>query len=147
MSQIFAHLDADGFVVGFYSDEFHSPEMIPVGAVPIDDEHHTMLLEGQSVGKRMKLSAVGLPLLVDSAPPTDDRLATQVRARRDAMLDATDWIVSRHQEESIAGGAHTLTVEQCAALICYRKDLRDLPSAPGFPNVALPVAPDFIGVQ
>lgn len=146
MSQKYAHLDADRFVIGFYDDEFHG-DSIPAGAVPIDDAHHVALLEGQSAGKRMKLCEKGLPLLVDPAPPTAEELAVQLRSQRDAALDATDWLVSRHQDESLFAASTTLTKEQAAALGAYRKALRDLPASPGFPNVGLPAAPDFIGVQ
>jgi hypothetical protein len=146
MSQKYAHLNADGFVIGFYCDEWHG-DSIPADAVAIDDEHHAALLAGQSAGKRMKLDGKGLPLLVDPAPPTDDELAVNLRAQRNAALDASDWLVARHQDEAIAGGAHSLNVEECAALIAYRKALRELPAATGFPNVALPAAPDFIGAK
>ena len=71
----------------------------------------------------------GLPLLVDPAPPTDDELAAMLRGQRNAALDATDWLVSRHQDESLFAAATTLTKDQAAALGAYRKELRDLPGA------------------
>jgi Phage tail assembly chaperone protein len=146
MGQKFAALNADRFVVGFYDDEWHG-DSIPDGAVAISDDDHMALLDGQTGGKRMKLDAKGLPLLVDHAPPTDGQLATMLRTQRSAALDATDWLVARHNDETLAGEAHTLTVEECKALIDYRKALRLLPTVKGFPRVAMPVAPDFIGVK
>jgi hypothetical protein len=145
MSQKYAHLDVDRFVIGFYADDFHEAHQIPAGAVEIDDEHHVALLEGQSVGKRMKLDAKGQALLVDPAPPTSDELATALRGRRDAALAATDWLVSRHQDETLFSAKTTLTKAQGDALGAYRKALRDLPAVKAFPSVDLPAAPDFIG--
>jgi hypothetical protein len=145
MGQKFAHLDAERFVIGFYDDEWHGAS-IPSDAVPIDDEHHVELLNGQSIGKCMKLCEKGLPLLVDRPAPTDDELAALLRAQRDAALTATDWLVQRHMDESVFSKKTTLTVDQVQALGEYRAALRDLPAADGFPHVALPTAPDFIGV-
>jgi hypothetical protein len=144
MSQKYAHLDADRFVIGFYDENWHG-DSIPSDAVPIDDAHHVALLEGQSAGKRMKLCEKGLPLLVDPPAPSDDDLAALLRAQRDAALGATDWLVQRHMDESVFSKKTTLTVEQVQALGEYRAALRDLPAADGFPHVDLPAAPDFVG--
>jgi hypothetical protein len=146
MGQKFAHIEADGFVIGFYDEELHG-DSIPDGAVPIDDAHHVALLEGQSAGKRMKVDKKGLPLLVDPAPPTVDQLAASMRAQRTAALGVTDWLAVRHMDEQMAMQTTTLSPDQVKALGAYRKALRDLPSAKGFPNVELPVAPDFIGAK
>jgi hypothetical protein len=141
MSQTFAHLDADRFVIGFYNEEWHG-DSIPAGSVAISDEDHMALLDGQSIGKRMKLDADGKPLLVDPPPPTVEELSTTMRAARNAALAATDWLVSRHQDETLSGDATTLTAAQFKDLSAYRKALRDLPASKGFPNVDLPAAPD-----
>jgi hypothetical protein len=146
MGQKYAHTDADRFVIGFYDDEFHG-DAIPAGAVPITDAQHMALLNGEGAGKRMKLDAKGLPLLVEPAPMTDDQLSASLRAHRCAALASTDWLVARHQDEALFDASTTLTKEQVAALGTYRKALRDLPSANGFPRVALPAAPDFLEVQ
>jgi hypothetical protein len=146
MSQKFAHLNSDGKVVGFYADDIHSADQIPDGAVPITDEQHQALLAGQSVGKVMHVID-GEHVLKERPAPTGEELATMLRDQRTAALSTTDWIATRHMEEAMAGGATTLSKEQAAALFDYRKALRDLPAAKGFPNVALPVAPDFIGVK
>jgi hypothetical protein len=147
MGQKYAHLDDAGFVIGFYADDIHADHQIPAGAVPIDDAHHIALIEGQASGKRMKVDKKGKPLLVDPAPPTADQLAASLRVQRNAALAATDWLACRHMDEQMAMQTTTLAPDQVKALGAYRKALRDLPSAKGFPNVALPVAPDFIGAK
>lgn len=145
MSQKYAHLDADRFVVGFYDEEWHG-ESIPSDAVPISDAQHAALLEGQAAGRRMALCEKGKPLLLDAPEPTDDELAAALRARRDAALAATDWLVLRHQDERVLGAATTMTEAQATKLAKYRQALRALPKASGFPRVELPTAPSFIGV-
>lgn len=145
MSQKYAHLDADRFVIGFYDDEWHG-DAIPSDAIAISDEQHQWLLAGQATGKRMKVDADGAHALVDRAPPTDDELAVSLRSQRDAALTATDGLVARHRDQQEAGTRTTLTVDQYKALQAYRQALRDVPAADGFPHVELPTAPDFIGV-
>lgn len=147
MGQKYAHTCADGFVLGFYDDEWHS-DSIPNDAIAITDEQHQALLAGQASGKRMKVSADSAHALVDPLPPSDDEIADVLRSQRDAALASTDWLVSRHQDESLfAGGKTTLTAEQVSQLGAYRKALRDLPVQAGFPHVDFPAAPDFIKVK
>jgi Phage tail assembly chaperone protein len=133
MSQKYAHLDADRFVIGFYDDEWHG-DSIPAGAVPISDEQHAALLEGQSVGKVMKIDADGNPALEDPPPPTDEQVAVSVRADRDARLAETDWLLLRHQDETVVGKATTLTADEATTLVDYRQALRDVPTQAGFPH-------------
>lgn len=146
MGQKFAHLNADRFVIGFYDDEWHG-EAVPADAVPIADDVHIALLNGQAAGKRMKVRKNGDAQLVDPAAPTADELAAALRSQRAAALASTDWLASRHQDEVLAGDDTTLSAAQFKALSAYRKALRNLPAADGFPNVDLPAAPDFLGAR
>lgn len=41
-------------------------------------------------------------------------------------LSETDWIVQRHQEETLLNIAHKLTNEEYTALLTYKQQLRDL---------------------
>lgn len=66
-------------------------------------------------------------------PPTEEQLAAQARAERDAKLTATTWLVERHREEQETG-ATTLTAQQYTDLLAYRQALRDAPQQPGFPE-------------
>jgi len=94
--------------------------------------------------------ASGLTLLTDvqvaavraaqqAAPaPTAD----SVRAQRDTLVSATDWLVQRHRDQIEAGSATTLTAEQYAALQTYRSALRNVPEQSGFPaTVTWPTYP------
>lgn len=145
MGQKYAHT-ADGFVLGFYDDEWHG-DSIPSDAIAISDEQHRALLDGQAAGKRMKVNADGAHDLVDPLPPTDDELAASLRSQRDAALTATDGLVARHRDQQEAGAGTALTVAQYKALQAYRQALRDLPVADGFPHVDFPAAPDFVEVK
>ncbi|CAN0621027.1 protein of unknown function [Burkholderia multivorans] len=75
---------------------------------------------------------------------TPDQIESDRRALRDAALAETDWLVMRHRDERDAGDSQTLTADQYATLLNYRKTLRDMPVAAGWPNVDLPAAPDFV---
>lgn len=146
MGQKYAHTCADGFVLGFYDDEWHG-DSIPSDAIAISDEQHQELLAGQTAGKRMKVSASGAHSLVDPLPPTDVQIAISLRAQRDTALASTDGHVARHRDQVEAGGKTTLTADQYKGLQAYRQELRDLPEKKGFPRVELPIAPDFVGVK
>ena len=41
-------------------------------------------------------------------------------------LAMTDWIIQRHQEETLLGIPNTLTNEELIAILTYRQELRDL---------------------
>lgn len=56
-----------------------------------------------------------------------DELWDALRAERDGLIAATDWLVQRHAEELALDIATTLTPEQHADLLTYRQALRDLP--------------------
>jgi hypothetical protein len=53
--------------------------------------------------------------------------------KRSALLNDSDWYILRHKDELELGGARSLTDEQYSALLKYRKSLRDIPSAEGYP--------------
>ncbi|HHA2702345.1 TPA: tail fiber assembly protein [Stenotrophomonas maltophilia] len=58
--------------------------------------------------------------------------AEQMKADRRQRLRATDWTQTADAP---------LTAQEKVAYQAYRQALRDLPSLPGFPNVAWPVPP------
>ena len=142
MGQKRAAYDDARIITAFYDDSIGAA---PDGTSTIEltNDQYRMLLDGQSAGKRMAVDATGSPILLDPPPLNDAQLADLKRSERDAALSATDWLVTRHQNETLAGHGTTLNAEQAGALLAYRKALRDLPRAVGWPNVELPAAPDF----
>lgn len=76
-------------------------------------------------------------------PKSTEQLALESRAKRDQLLDGTQWLVQRHQDQVNAGIQTTFTAEQYAALLMYRQALRDLPNQAGFPEtVTWPIKPE-----
>lgn len=67
--------------------------------------------------------------LEEMAAPTTEELSAQKRAERNAILDATDKFVSVPD--------YPITDEEREQYKAYRKYLRDLPTAWGFPNVEI----------
>lgn len=77
-----------------------------------------------------------------SAPPGPT--ADQIRARRDGLIGACDWIVQRHRDQVDAGIDQTLSDAEYKLWTIYRQDLRDLPNRSGFPgSVAWPSPPEI----
>lgn len=98
-------------------------DLIPGDCVPITDE------EGRQI---------------ESPPRTSEQLARIKRASRDQAISDTDWLVIRHRDEVESGAPTALTPDQYLALQAYRRLLRDLPANGSWPNVDLPVIPDFV---
>ncbi|HDR9225286.1 phage tail assembly chaperone [Burkholderia vietnamiensis] len=142
MGKKFAAFDAEGNITAFY-DSVDSPVPERVSAVEIDYGEWLDLVAAQSTGKCLVLDDTGKPAAIDPAPPTRSEVAVVKRAERDAALHASDWLVSRHQDEKALGDGTTLTADQFALLLKYRQSLRECSDMPGWPNVALPMPPTF----
>ncbi|KVL86795.1 phage tail assembly chaperone [Burkholderia stagnalis] len=143
MAQKQAAFDTKGNLVAFY-DTVDSPAPLGVNIVDITDDEWRTLIEGQSHGKRAALDGNMRPVLIDPPAPTRDDVAAAMRSKRDSAMSATDWLVSRHQDEKLIGNGTTLSAAQFSTLIKYRQALRDISDAEGWPHIALPPAPDFV---
>ena len=75
--------------------------------------------------------------LLERPAATTEQIAEQVRAKRDAKIEAVRWRIERHKDELELG--ITLT-EPLEPLLQYVQALRDVPQQDGFPeNVEWPV--------
>ncbi len=83
--------------------------------------------------------------LITQEQQTQQR-ANALRALRNVAISETSWLVDRHRDEQDAAIATitTLTTEQYADLLAYRQQLRDLPSAPGWPYINMPPPPSWL---
>lgn len=63
-------------------------------------------------------------------PPDDALVSAQVRRKRDALLAASDWVVTKAVEQNAADG---LGIQIPMNWINYRQALRDIPQQAGFP--------------
>lgn len=118
---------------------------IPVDSVPISNERHLELLEGQAEGKLIREDALGNPILVDLPPPTIEQLAASERVWRNSQLTATDCMVVRHRDEVEEGSTTTLAPELYLELQVYRRELRDWPNSEHFPDAEhRPARPDWL---
>ncbi|KVN23876.1 phage tail protein [Burkholderia pyrrocinia] len=143
MGQKQAAYDEKGAIVAFY-DSVDSPAPTGANVIDISDSEWRTLIDGQACGKRAAIDANKRPVLIDPPGPTRDDVAVTMRARREVAMDATDWLVSRHQDEKLIGNGTTLTAAQFSALVKYRQALRDISDAAGWPYIDLPNAPDFV---
>ena len=109
---------------GFYDVEIHG-DAIPADAVEITRDEHATLLAGQSAGQRIEADEHGHPVLRDAPVPSNDALADAARARRDALITATDYLLMPD---------YPISAEQLAEVRSYRQALRDVPLQAGFPS-------------
>ncbi|GGY07019.1 phage tail assembly chaperone [Paludibacterium paludis] len=129
---------------GFYSRQLHCAA-IPSDAVELTDAQYRALLDGQAAGKRIVAGADGKPVLADPPAPTADQLAVQARARRDALVGSTDWVIARHRDQVETGVKTSLSGAQYTELMQYRQALRDVPAQKGFPSsIAWPAPPSWL---
>lgn len=78
-------------------------------------------------------------LSTEPEPPTTEQLAEQVRAERDAKIEAVRWRIERAKDETDLGVQLTEPLEP---LLQYVQALRDVPQQAGFPeNVEWPTEP------
>lgn len=109
---------------GFYDREIHG-DAIPADAVEITRDEHAALLAGQSAGQRIEADEHGHPMLRDVPVPAGEQLADAARARRDALITATDYLLMPD---------YPISAEQLAEVRAYRQALRDVPLQAGFPQ-------------
>lgn len=106
------------------------------------DEALAGVLEGKVVSIEGGFSVAYPPEPEPDPEPeiTVDELWDALRAERDGLIAATDWLVQRHAEELVLELDTTLTPEQHTDLLAYRQALRDLPETttdptnPEWPN-------------
>lgn len=121
---------------GFYRDDFHPSEKIPVDAVEISEARFTELMDGQATGTKVIGNDEGFPLLLDPALPSAEELGTEARTQRDRLLTQCDWT-------QLPDAA--LSDEEKAAWTAYRQALRDITAQPLFPTtIDWPLAPDAL---
>ncbi|UOB56573.1 phage tail assembly chaperone [Burkholderia pyrrocinia] len=146
MGQKFAAFDVQGNITAFY-DFIDSPPPADAKVVEISDDEWRAAVEAPSHGKRATLDEIMRVVLVDPPAPTRAAVALAKRMERDVALHATDWLVSRHQDEQLLGDGTSLTADQFAALLRYRQSLREASDLPGWPHTDLPPPPLFAAAQ
>lgn len=68
----------------------------------------------------------------------------KILSERNNTLNRTDWIITRHLEEKMAGLEPTLSEEQIVVFLSYRQQLRDITNIESFPFIYLPETPKFL---
>ena len=104
------------FYIGQVFEETYPPEAA-VWCNSHGDRYITELEKGENGKRRFQIVAV--------PEPTTEELAAQVRAKRDALLAETDFLMMPD---------YPLGEEDSVALRTYRQVLRDVPTQEGFPT-------------
>lgn len=114
----FARHDADGWVLGVYTQE--SADGIPEPCAEVPELAAWPARPGPNHQARLQGGAITW-----QDPRTAAAKAAEARQQRDERLAATDWRVTRALEQ---GGPLPV------AWAAYRQALRDLTAQPGFPH-------------
>lgn len=104
------------FFIGQIFEETYPPEAA-VHCNSHGDRYITELEKGENGKRRFQIVAV--------PERTTEEIAAQVRAKRDALLAETDFLMMPD---------YPLGEEDAAELKAYRQELRDVPTQDGFPT-------------
>ena len=109
-------MEENDFYIGQVFEETYPPE----AAVYCNShgDRYIKEIEKSEAGKR-RFQIVAVP------EPTTEEIAAQVRAKRDALLAETDFLMMPD---------YPLGEEDATALKTYRQGLRDVPTQEGFPT-------------
>lgn len=103
------------FFIGQIFEETYPPE----AAVWCNQHGDRYITELEKDGAKRRFQIVAVP------EPTTEEIAAQVRAKRDALLAETDFLMMPD---------YPLGEEDATALKTYRQGLRDVPTQEGFPT-------------
>lgn len=103
------------FFIGQIFEETYPPE----AAVYCNSHGDRYITELEKEGDKRRFQIVAVP------EPTTEEIAAQVRAKRDALLAETDFLMMPD---------YPLGEEDATALKTYRQGLRDVPTQEGFPT-------------
>lgn len=103
------------FYIGQIFEETYPPE----AAVWCNQHGDRYITELEKDGDKRRFQIVAVP------EPTTEEIAAQVRAKRDALLAETDFLMMPD---------YPLGEEDATALKTYRQGLRDVPTQEGFPT-------------
>lgn len=103
------------FFIGQIFEETYPPE----AAVWCNSHGDRYITELEKDGDKRRFQIVAVP------EPTTEEIAAQVRAKRDALLAETDFLMMPD---------YPLGEEDATALKAYRQGLRDVPTQEGFPT-------------
>lgn len=108
-------MEENEFFIGQVFEETYPPE----AAVWCNSHGDRYITELEKDGAKRRFQIVAVP------EPTTEEIAAQVRAKRDALLAETDFLMMPD---------YPLGEEDATALKTYRQGLRDVPTQEGFPT-------------
>lgn len=103
----------------FYIGQIFEGTYPPEAAVWCNNHGDRYITELEKEGDKRRFQIVAVP------EPTTEEIAAQVRAKRDALLAETDFLMMPD---------YPLGEEDATALKTYRQGLRDVPTQEGFPT-------------
>lgn len=118
---------------GFFNDQWFALDTIPSDAVEISEDHHTVLIGGQSNGKVIVHDDKGFPYLIEAQQGySKDYLAENYKVMADANLRDTDWTQQMDVAESL---------QNYKEFVEFRKTVRAIRAADSYNGEAWPKMP------
>lgn len=101
------------------------------------------LMNGNASGKEIKADQSGRPVLQEVVI-TYEKACENAKQQRDAAIDSSMWVVQRHNSQKQLNIETSITDMQFTELLKYHQALRDWPAQPGWPDIEMPPAPDWL---
>lgn len=116
---------------GFYHHDIN--EEMPIDIINVTNDDYQTLIDGQQHGKTITANENGYPILVDPEEPDDYQLAAEARAKRNTLIEETDYLLLPD---------YPVNEERMMKIKSYRQELRDITEQLGFPeDITWPTMP------
>ena len=124
---------------GLYSLDTHSE--IPESAEKISAEQYMELISAAEQGLSISDSRPWRGVQIEMGTEYKERLA---RENRDNVISKTTWILDRHSGQLQISVETSISDHQYNELLLYHQALREWPAQPGWPDIDMPLPPDWL---
>lgn len=124
---------------GLYCSYAH--KNIPDDAEEISSELYTELINAAALG--LVVSA-DKPWRAVPVAITEKMRADEARRLRDDAITSVIWVAERHRDQTQLQIETSISEEKFLGLLEYIQSLRDWPAMPGWPDIDIPPAPDWL---
>lgn len=123
-------------------DAYVKNNMWPTEYKDIDDSERLNFISAPE-GKTLGMDNYGSPVFIDAVKSTEQK-ETEARAARDNELTSSLWVSQRYEQQVKINHSPEISENQYIELLAYHQELRDWPAQPGWPDIDMPPAPDWL---
>ncbi|MGS4930350.1 hypothetical protein ACVDHJ_01745 [Aeromonas sp. 25-281] len=114
---------------------------IPADAEEIPSALYTELINAPSLGYVVSSDK---PWRAVPVAITDEMKAADARRRRDDAITSVMWVAERHRDQTQLQIDTSISEAQFVDLLAFIQVLRDWPALPGWPDIDIPLPPDWL---